>query len=1230
MLQVREKTSAERLLEMVERYNLYHVKTLHYKDVQGVLEWLGVNCGNFTYRVDEDTVAVLDTAVRLHGLRDVRVVGIQEEPQLQGIDRVVVYIKRQCDPQISNAEIYDSVVLFLVIKCNTSVPYSLELTKSIKDIKKILRDSHPLFPTFKSCQAQCAIYGSQQTRPVIDGFVPLKCKTTTVRTSNVIMDNFGRQYETLRCTTEANPWSVYTNIPAPPGPSEFDIEKLIMTPNKVLGRGGFGVTVPIDNHSVAKINLFPDMVDWSVPFMDKQFSRYAHIASQVEEVMIGVSMKHPNILRTFGGFWCDSPGYQLGGRAVLVMERALFSLQEFMWRLKDTSVIPAVELDTLRGLDYLRSRTIQHRDFTYRNILVCHQPNRKPLPFAFKISDFGTSCNFSTPDQPRGNRTNMAPEVLWCLNAATGSDMFSWYCVMWELHSGFPLIKYKGHGQVYCKKTYAENLSNLVGVYSPEKSDTFELGYMKAMNARVIHTKYKDRRPSVQAILRSLKSMGHDIADKRFVSMGVHCITLFPQERYSPSQLLNLPHYKCLSRDISHAQLPPEITLPLSVQAGGYKTTDIIVSNDCIPEGLRELTESTVDPRVTVINPDSKVYYGIDFMRLAPDLIQPHEWYSKKVKELEDLYKSKYKKRKAGNTDNPVEVRRSKTVPEVHVDDPEEGTSTKVRGKAHQVPRQPTVTDVTQTPDREHELLSVLHNEAHGAESADRNRGHVSMEVSVFDFNNVEWSRESVGILSCSDVDDVILSSDSKSLASENSNRALDAVNSQFESGVDTLICRKVQRANIAASIEDAPRLPSESTADPVSKAVDVSPGAVILLGKKIKGEIDTTMVILKSRDEKEIARFKCNVILLSQTMTRMHPLIFDGPRDGLCKCSRSSGVFIFQYAQFFEGCKQALNWDVTDSPNSVHAFLLQLFLTLKLVVDMKLLPTHMTEWRDVLIGNGAVMIDIVPYLSRNFNKPRSSLFGEDCNNLVDLCVTMVEKHLPNSDIHKWLLDEKDLNISKSTSCMLTELIKMLRCFDRSDRTTPHLLTLHNGNYFTIRDYSSDIPNWLTCMGEEEEIPSGAKLLVYGDLKPFRGNQAADSLGDTKLNTLVKNIVLRLRVKILGSSRLEVTTLDCTQGLMKVTLKNSALSGISSLDQLDRSTLLNKSNHFTHDASSPTEARWAPVIMFTRHNRQGPLREFTLEYYRIMILMVLLSPHGLVRSLKELFQSVATFSVTDY
>uniref|UniRef100_A0A6Q2YU48 Protein kinase domain-containing protein n=1 Tax=Esox lucius TaxID=8010 RepID=A0A6Q2YU48_ESOLU len=453
---------------MVERYSLYHVKTLCYNDVQGVLEWLGGPGGNFTFTHTEDTVQVLNRFIGLHNLNKVVVMGIDEDPVVEGKDHIVVHTKRKSVPTIRNCT-SDSIILFLVVKCNAIAPYTQELYTLIRDAHNIVKNTHTsLFPKFETCPVQqLEVATSQQAYPVIDGFLPSSYSTTEPRMPLVAVDSFGRRYEPLECTvsSDTNPWSLYAGISIPTDPTcDIDIEKLVTTPGKVLGRGGFGVAVPINKHQVVKTNLFPEMVNWSLPFIDRE--------------------------------------------AVHVMERALVSLQEFMWRIDERRIVPMVELDTLRGLEHLRSKAIQHRDFTFRNVLVCHQPNRKPVPFTFKISDFGTACNFTTPDQPRGNHTNMAPEVLWCWTSSTGSDIFSWFCVMWELHSGFPLFPFKKGKLGYCRKTYAESLSNLLGVYSPENTDSFELEYMKAINARVLHAKYKDSRPTVHRIQANLDRMG--------------------------------------------------------------------------------------------------------------------------------------------------------------------------------------------------------------------------------------------------------------------------------------------------------------------------------------------------------------------------------------------------------------------------------------------------------------------------------------------------------------------------------------------------------------------------------------------------------------------------------------------------------------------------------------------------------------------------------------------------
>ncbi|KAE8277125.1 Serine/threonine-protein kinase PLK4 [Larimichthys crocea] len=424
-LSSQSKNRALQLLNLVERYDLHHVKTLPYNNVQGVLEWLGANPSKHYFGHERDTVTVLNMFIRDYRLKTVQVMGIDETPQLEGKERLVVHIKKHRDKSHTR----DSIVLFLVMRCPTRTPYEREQSKLIENAKFIETGPMPLFPSFATCPDPDFKPVAQQTHPVIDSFLPKAYETTASNAPAMTTYNFGQKYEPLQSTDEPVQWTLYADIEETlrnTSRCEIDVEKLIVKPNMVLGRGGFGVTVPIGDKLVAKTNLFPEMVNWSLPFIDKEFNRYGHIASQVEEIMLGVSMKHPNILRTFGGFWCDIPGYQLGGRAVLIMERALYSLQEFMYRVQSKAFMPMIELDTLKGLEYLRSRTIQHRDLTYKNILVCHQPDRKPISFTFKISDFGTSCNFSTPDQPRGNRTNMAPEVLWCLNTATGSDIFSW------------------------------------------------------------------------------------------------------------------------------------------------------------------------------------------------------------------------------------------------------------------------------------------------------------------------------------------------------------------------------------------------------------------------------------------------------------------------------------------------------------------------------------------------------------------------------------------------------------------------------------------------------------------------------------------------------------------------------------------------------------------------------------------------------------------------------------
>lgn len=99
------------------------------------------------------------------------------------------------------------------------------------------------------------------------------------------------------------------------------------------------------------------------------------------------------------------------------------------------------------------------------------------------------------------------------------------------------------------------------------------------------------------------------------------------------------------------------------------------------------------------------------------------------------------------------------------------------------------------------------------------------------------------------------------------------------------------------------------TSAEQVCETANKPRGTVILRIKSVKGELDAKIAILKGFDANEIMHFMRNVISLSQTMTQRHPLIFSGPQGDLCKCSGGNGVFIFQYGQLLEECKQVTIW---------------------------------------------------------------------------------------------------------------------------------------------------------------------------------------------------------------------------------------------------------------------------------------------------------------------------------
>ncbi|KAI4792887.1 hypothetical protein KUCAC02_033082 [Chaenocephalus aceratus] len=221
------------------------------------------------------------------------------------------------------------------------------------------------------------------------------------------------------------------------------------------------------------------------------------------------------------------------------------------------------------------------------------------------------------------------------------------------------------------------------------------------------------------------------------------------------------------------------------------------------------------------------------------------------------------------------------------------------------------------------------------------------------------------------------------------------------------------------------------------------------------------------------------------------------------------------QYAQMLKGSSPVSDWNASDPPHSVEAFLMQVFLTLKLALDAKVLPAYITKWKDVLIGNGAVMIDIVPYLSRHLYEPQCSLFGERLRELVR--VSALDSCKARTRLHSAQTDSLALEPGARAAHVLCTAIECLRDAVPSERTTPLLLTLH-GNFVTFKDYASDVPagsrTWARRRTLAREASGGCSW--YENPSPSEATRRQNARVAPSCTKLVRNIVLRIRGQAIG------------------------------------------------------------------------------------------------------------------
>ncbi|XP_072999019.1 serine/threonine/tyrosine-protein kinase HT1-like [Typha latifolia] len=153
-------------------------------------------------------------------------------------------------------------------------------------------------------------------------------------------------------------------------------------------------------------------------FLEEQFD---------SEVALLLRLRHPNII-TFVAACKKSPVF-----CIITEYMAGGSLRKFLHKQEPNSVplklVLKLALEIARGMNYLHSQGILHRDLKSENILLGED-------MSVKVADFGISCVESQCGSGKGFTSTyrwMAPEMIKEKSHTRKVDVYSFGVVLWEL-----------------------------------------------------------------------------------------------------------------------------------------------------------------------------------------------------------------------------------------------------------------------------------------------------------------------------------------------------------------------------------------------------------------------------------------------------------------------------------------------------------------------------------------------------------------------------------------------------------------------------------------------------------------------------------------------------------------------------------------------------------------------------------------------------------------------------
>lgn len=296
---------------------------------------------------------------------------------------------------------------------------------------------------------------------------------------------------------------------------------------KAVGKGTFGVVYEAEECGTGRIVAVKKV------FQDKNYKN--------RELQMMKMLNHPNVVTLYNSFYSQT---ETGEEYLhLVMEYIPENLYHYNRQfVKAHTLLPLIYVklytyQMFKGLAYIHSRGICHRDIKPQNVLI------DPKTHIVKICDFGSAKRLS-PDEPNVcyicSRYYRAPELIFgATNYTVAVDIWSMACVVAELLTGVSL--FPGDN----------NVDQMVEIIKVLGTPTDE--QIRRMNPNYNSVKF----PNIRK--RELSDVLARCQDSQAIDLMSKLLVYIPEDRLTAKEVLKHPFFDELH---SIKSLPDGALLP--------------------------------------------------------------------------------------------------------------------------------------------------------------------------------------------------------------------------------------------------------------------------------------------------------------------------------------------------------------------------------------------------------------------------------------------------------------------------------------------------------------------------------------------------------------------------------------------------------------------------------------------------------------------------------------------